>query len=216
MRNSTFPVILLASFILCSSCIKQPTAMFSYEPAINPEAGELIKFKNESLDANEYLWDFGNGQTSEEETPSMRFKPPGNYEITLTASNAFRTSIFSDIILIQPPTILDLWIYDPDGKPLAYGDVDIFANYDDAYYGRNILYSGTTDLQGHASFNNLDAQMYYVVFFLGKQTGAYFSGGNLGPLLQNQINEYVGIAEFYPDAARKKALSSGQMMLHRK
>lgn len=182
--------------------------MFSYDPATNPEAGEIIEFTNESLDANDFLWDFGNEQTSDEEMATTRFKPPGNYTVTLTASNAFRSSTYSENILIHPPTILEFWVYDPDGNPLDYGNVEIFATYNDASLRQNILYLATTDLNGYVKFNNLEAQSYYVVFIKATASGTYFSGGNVGPLLQNQINEYWGIAELYTESARKSALSN--------
>jgi PKD repeat protein len=46
-----------------------------------------VSFINESFDADEFLWDFGNGQTSEEFEPSIMYDEPGVYDITLTATD---------------------------------------------------------------------------------------------------------------------------------
>lgn len=173
--------------------------MFSYDPSTNPEAGEEIKFINESLDANDYYWDFGNGLTSEEETGTTRFKPPGNYTVTLTASNAFKSATYSENILIQPPTILDFWVYDPDGAPISTGNADLYPTYSDAVNGTNRISSKTTNLNGQATFNNLEAQLYYLTFTKYTPTGAWAIGGTIGPLVQNQVNEFWGTAEFYTD-----------------
>ena len=54
-----------------------------------------IEFKNLSLNANNYTWDFGDPQsgrnrnTSTETDPSHRYKNPGQYKIELTARNSF-------------------------------------------------------------------------------------------------------------------------------
>ncbi len=46
-----------------------------------------ITFINTSENADSFLWDFGNGNISTEETPSPEFYSPGIYEISLTAKN---------------------------------------------------------------------------------------------------------------------------------
>lgn len=216
MRISTLLALLVLVSALCGSCVEQPTAMFRYAPVINPEAGELIRFNNESFDAETYSWEFGNGETSEEEATSVRFARTGKYEITLTAYSKYRASSYTETIDVQSPTVLDLWTYDTNGLPLSGGDVEIYADFDDAYYGRDMLYSDVSSLQGHVSFKNMEAQTYYVVFLLETQNGAFFTSGNVGPLILNEVNEFVGTAEFYADDARRKALSAGQRTLSRR
>ena len=50
------------------------------------KAGQ-INLTNNSTDANEYLWDFGDGITSKEKNPTHQYATNGDYEITLTAFN---------------------------------------------------------------------------------------------------------------------------------
>ena len=49
---------------------------------------ELISVSNKSLNADSYLWDFGNGETSTEATPTFKYDMHGYYTITLTVTDA--------------------------------------------------------------------------------------------------------------------------------
>ncbi len=48
-------------------------------------AGEPVSFVNESLGAAEYLWNFGDGNSSSDENPTHTYVEDGSYTITLTA-----------------------------------------------------------------------------------------------------------------------------------
>ena len=47
----------------------------------------IFEFDNSSINADTYFWDFNNGETSTEETPTTEFEFPGEYNILLIASN---------------------------------------------------------------------------------------------------------------------------------
>lgn len=115
-----------------------------------------INFYNHSTNGpNTYLWDFDDGQTSNQTDPNHFFST-GNYKVTLTASNSAGTSTATKTITVQSSgpssiklnyvTIWDLdnltWgYYDPDGYP------DLFVNI---YYW--------SDIQNDWIF---EAQTYY-------------------------------------------------------
>ncbi|MCK4879579.1 MAG: PKD domain-containing protein [Bacteroidales bacterium] len=63
----------------------RPVAMF--EPNITETSNlrEVFTFDNNSVGGVRYLWDFGDGTTSEEESPSHLFNNTGSYTITLYA-----------------------------------------------------------------------------------------------------------------------------------
>lgn len=46
-----------------------------------------VQFSNQSILANSYLWDFGNGNTSTEENPTEIFTEQGDYTISLTITS---------------------------------------------------------------------------------------------------------------------------------
>lgn len=58
-------------------------------------AGVPVNFLNGSSDAEEYLWNFGDGHTSTEEEPEHAWSTPGEYTVTLTATAGACSDIFT-------------------------------------------------------------------------------------------------------------------------
>lgn len=203
------PILLLFSLIIlfASSCIKDPVAAFSFDPAENPESGEIIEFTSESIDASHVYWDFGNGNTSEEESASTVYLTPGDYTVTLIAESLFHSDSCVETIIINPPTILELYAYNPDGEPLDLARVKAFFNSNDAMAIQNMQANGTTNSNGYLKFENLDAVQYYLFLEKPEYAGAYLSGGYVGPLVQNVINTFYTVAQFYPNNSSESILS---------
>lgn len=70
-----------------------PTAAFEYE--INEST---VLFTNNSTNAEGYLWDFGDGITSQEQNPQHDFTGTGPFTITLTVTNCSRQNATKQII----------------------------------------------------------------------------------------------------------------------
>lgn len=77
-----------------------PVAGFSVVSSILCEESAVV-FTNESLDADTYLWDFGDGTTSDQQDPSHIYQEAGEYEVTLTASHTTGGQPSESKILIQ-------------------------------------------------------------------------------------------------------------------
>ncbi len=73
---------------------------------------QTLELVNHSENATGYLWNFGDGQTSMEESPTHTFTNPGNYNILLTAFNSCDTATISRSLYIKAPD----GITDPDGE----------------------------------------------------------------------------------------------------
>lgn len=67
--------------------VSNTSAQFSANPTTG-FAPLVVNMINQSTDANTYFWDFGNGNTSTEESPNETFNTPGTYTITLAVTNA--------------------------------------------------------------------------------------------------------------------------------
>jgi len=50
-------------------------------------SGEAVLFQNNSSFGDTYLWEFGDDSTSTEEAPVHIYNQPGDYDVTLTATN---------------------------------------------------------------------------------------------------------------------------------
>ena len=74
---------------------------------------------NQSTNADNFYWDFGDGNTSTEESPRHRYEGPGTYTITLIASNACFSDTFQMEMLFLLTSIDET---DLDDK------IDVFPN----------------------------------------------------------------------------------------
>ena len=98
--KNTIGVLVVISLFLVSCA---PVANFTYDQNINTTAPANISFKNKSKKAESYEWDFGDGKTSNEETPSHQYFKPGDYTITLKAIKEGKISTYTQNIKIESP-----------------------------------------------------------------------------------------------------------------
>lgn len=85
LLNSTLIVLLIFSM----GCNEEdplplPLVDFTTDPEI-VEVGVPVTFENLSLNAASYGWDFGDGQTSDEISPTITFDESGTFIVTLVA-----------------------------------------------------------------------------------------------------------------------------------
>lgn len=64
-----------------------PIGFKYYSPTMDYLVGEQITFENTSIEGSAYLWDFGDGSTSTEESPTHKYSQPRTYKVTLTIDN---------------------------------------------------------------------------------------------------------------------------------
>lgn len=67
-----------------------PTAAFSY--SADPADQLKLVFTNQSASATDFTWDFGDGNTSDEENPSNAFPDFGKYSVTMIATDKLGVS----------------------------------------------------------------------------------------------------------------------------
>jgi len=86
-------------FTACS----RPVTRFSVEN-IERIAPVNIKFENNSENADRYLWDFGDGNTSTDPSPEHRYLHSGNYTVKLKSYKGNKMTSKEETIQIKPPT----------------------------------------------------------------------------------------------------------------
>ena len=107
IKSAGYFIVFTALIVLNSCETPDPYAAFepsTYAPKVNSE----IYFYNNSRDADSYLWDFGDGTTSNEETTLHTFSDTGNYKVSLTAynKNKAKSDKYEIELKIKSPEIL--------------------------------------------------------------------------------------------------------------
>ena len=128
MKKIIFSTFLLMSLVAISceddeATVEAPTARFTY--TVDENNGLLVNFTNASLNADSYSWDFGDGETSTEMSPSYTYAADGTYNVSLTATNSGGSDMASESLeLASELTLADLndtWKVAPEAGALAVG-----------------------------------------------------------------------------------------------
>jgi PKD repeat protein len=93
-KHLIYFLLLLPVLFLALGCKKyevgnppaSTVANFTYSATNSSKAPCVVTFTNASLNANGYLWDFGNGQTSTDPNPVANYDTPGIYTVKLTCT----------------------------------------------------------------------------------------------------------------------------------
>jgi len=100
-------VAVLSAFGLVGM-VSSPTASFVMSPS-NPAAGSPVQFTDTSAGgAATWSWTFGDGQNSNSQSPVHTFDQPGQYPVTLTASNGGGQSQTQLMVDVSPEDTLRL------------------------------------------------------------------------------------------------------------
>jgi peptidyl-prolyl cis-trans isomerase B (cyclophilin B) len=102
--------------LLWVSCAR-PVADFAVSG--NTRAPASLQFSNQSRDAESYLWDFGDGNTSTQENPLHRYRNSGNYTVRLQARKGNKTAVEETQIVVESPERCLVEITTPHGTMLA-------------------------------------------------------------------------------------------------
>ncbi len=78
-----------------------PIPLFS---VVDEDCSEQKSFINNTLNADTYFWEFGDGNTSSEENPIHTYQSSGSYEVILTATNEWgvvQISFLVDVLIFE-------------------------------------------------------------------------------------------------------------------
>lgn len=151
--------------LIIISCEKSPVAQFSTDTKDLP-VGQEILFHNESSNATDFEWDFGDGFTSHERDPYHTYNSTGTYDVSLTAiGKKGGDDVAKLTINVVVPTLLVIEVREyyedyvvPDASVLLYNSLN---DWNAADVSKAEI-EGFTDANGIAVFANLDPFVYYV------------------------------------------------------
>ncbi len=162
MKKIIYLSLILTLFIF--SCQSIPEAYF-YTNTVEPGVGQEVYFTNDSHNAVNFEWDFGDGFMSTAENPTHIYTGTGTFDVTLTAisKNGMedKATITIDVMI---PTLLEIEVREyfddyvvPDASVFLYSSITDWDLHND-----NNLSEGFTDANGIVVFANLDPFVHYV------------------------------------------------------
>lgn len=154
-------------------------AAFSLNPTRVTAPGQPVYFVNLSEDANSYVWDFGDGTTTDAETPVHEYDVAGLYDISLTANNEWgcqTTYTLEEGVLAEEGGLL---VFPTAFTPSASGPSGGF--YDRTSYNNDVFYpihAGVEDYElmifnkwGEMIFYSNDVNVGWDGYVSGKLAG---------------------------------------------
>lgn len=155
--------IILAGALITMSCDRQPYADF-FTSRTECEVGDIIYFTNNSMDADYFEWDLGDGYFTSEFNPSHIYQHEGCYTVSLTAFSAGRTfdKAYKTIHVLFPTTLEIEVLEYYDEYPVAGASVILYNSLDDWWDEYNPLAEGFTNQNGFVTFSQLEMQRYYI------------------------------------------------------
>ena len=209
MKRLLLPLALIT--LLLSGCEKVPYADFiSSSTSVQPM--DIINFRNTSNNATEFDWDFGDGYSSSNFSPSHYYENEGTYTVTLTAHGNGKVSVARATIDVYY-TVLRItvaeWNQDLVHNNLIAGaSVILYPSLADWDNETNKIVEGITDNSGIVDFLGLDPQTYYVDAWtpsynnwqLGSDDEGWIAAGPLVPFVTNNFTAWV---DYAPTSAQR-------------
>jgi hypothetical protein len=191
-----------AAAILLSACEVQPESSF-FSNKVRAEIGEDIFFYNNSFNAVEYEWDFGDGTWSDAFEPVHSYSGSGIFTVILTAYSKSGNVDKSYVdIEVLSPTMLEIEVLEwYDEYPVEGASVILYPTESDWDNETNAIVEGFTNSSGKVIFTNLGPYVYYVDVWHpthNNYTLRYEDVGFIrtGQLLKNELNQFVAWVDY--------------------
>ena len=152
-------ILLLVALLYLSSCTEPtPTAQFTASTT-NATVGDNIYFTNDSRDADHYEWDFGDGSTSTQSSPSHTYSSKGVYYVQMTAySPKGKKSDRTGMSINVTEATGDVMFWQNSSGYIVTVEVDGVRKEINKYYP---YYNPDCGDEGCATFNNLTVGEHY-------------------------------------------------------
>lgn len=202
MKRIIYLSMVLPLFLF--SCESIPEAYF-YTNTLEPGVGQEVFFTNDSHNAVDFEWDFGDGYFSNDENPSHIYTGTGKFDVTLTAVS--KKGLEDKAILtleVMIPTLLEIEVQEYfDGYIVPNASVFLYSSITDwdAHNDNNIA-EGFTDANGFVVFSGLDPFVYYVDVWEENHDNYDLRNENIDyvrspEIIPHQINRFIALVDYF-------------------
>ncbi len=188
--------------LILFSCESSPRAWFSVSPG-DPVVGEEVWFTNESENAADFEWDFGDGYTSSELNPVHKYTASGSYSVKLKVwSSSGLTDEAGLDLNVKIPTLLEIEVLEYFEKyPVADASVILYPTLDDWENETNYINEGFTDSDGKVVFSDLDNVVHYVDVWEETHDNYTLKDEDIGfvrtpEVRPNKINRFIAYVDY--------------------
>ena len=192
----------VAAAILLSACEVQPESSF-FTDKVRADIGDDIFFYNNSYNAVDYEWDFGDGTWSDSYEPVHSYSGSGVFTVILTAYSKSGNvdKSYMDIEVLSP-TMLEIEVLEwYDEYPVEGASVILYATEADWDNEDYPIVEGFTNASGKVIFTNLGPYVYYVDVWHTNYNNYTLRYEDVGfirtPQLQkNELNQFVAWVDY--------------------
>lgn len=203
----------LAYFILVvpliiAGCSRDPIADFFVSRNVI-DVGESVYFTNNSIDADYFEWDFGDGTRSNSFDANHTYTREGTYMVTLFAYNGRNwVDKATSTITVLFPTSLEVIVLEYyEEYPVQDASVLLYESLDDWIDEYNPLAEEFTNQYGEAVFNYLDEQRYYIDvweehhhnYWLAEEDVGWIETQQLEP---NEMNSFIAYVDYVEETLK--------------
>lgn len=211
----------LALSLVLFSCERTPEAQFSTD-TVEPEVGQTVYFNDESLNAVEFEYDFGDGCISNDPNPTHVFTGTGSFDVVMTVwSNNGQSDQATITINVMIPTLLEVEVLEYyEEYPVADASVYIFPSLVDweTHLSQNAEAEGYTDTDGIVVFSHLGPYVYYVDvseknhdnYTLKTEDINFIRTDEITP---HKINRFTAWVDYYAEKGKGSASGSREMVI---
>lgn len=146
-----------------------PTAQFTYDQ----NEGYLIEFSSTSSHANDYLWIFHNGSTSNLINPVFEYPFDGFYQVTLIVTNECGSDTLVSMIEVKKLSVHDFLISPLNVFPNPASDW-LSVKIDDAHISHAAIYNALGQIVLKAAFESPNTEGNLLFSIQQLNPGAYF------------------------------------------
>jgi len=205
-----FIIFLITVPFVLNSCYRDPYADFFVSRNV-VDIGETVFFTNNSMDADHFEWDFGDGTRAYTFDANHIYTYDGTFTVSLFAfsGNRMVDKAVTTITVLFPTTLEVTVLEYYDEYEVVDASVILYNTYDDWLDEYNPLVEGFTNQFGWTSFSNLRAQRYYVDVWEANHDNYILADEDVGwiethVLVPNDINYFIAYVDYYVDEKKSE------------